>query len=63
MKMLLESKANPMPHITYNLKTGKKVVQKILEIVNEVIDLTSSIVGHERPRHFPYLVLAFRYSI
>jgi hypothetical protein len=30
MKMLLESKADPMPHRTCNLKTGEKGVQKIL---------------------------------
>jgi hypothetical protein len=50
MKMLLESKADPMPHRTCNLKTGEKVVQKILpagtkwkqilKTVNNVIYLT-----------------------
>jgi hypothetical protein len=50
MKMLLESKADPMPHKTCNLKTGEKVVQKILlagtkwkqilKTVNDVIHLT-----------------------
>jgi hypothetical protein len=54
MKMLLESKADPMPHRTCNLKTGEKVVQKILpagtkwkqilKIVNDVIHLTSFVV-------------------
>jgi hypothetical protein len=46
MKMLLELKADSMPHKTRNLKTGEKVVQKILptgtkwkgilEVVNNV---------------------------
>jgi hypothetical protein len=54
MKMLLESKADPMPHRTCNLKTGEKVVQKILpagtkwkqilKTVNDVIHLTSFVV-------------------
>jgi hypothetical protein len=47
MKMLLVSKANSIPHKTRSLKTGEKVVQKILpngtkwngilETINEVI--------------------------
>jgi hypothetical protein len=50
MKMLLESKGDRMPHRTCNLKTGEKVVQKILlagtkwkqilKTVNDVIHLT-----------------------
>jgi hypothetical protein len=56
MKMLLESKADPMPHKTRNLKTGEKVVQKILpsgtkwkgllEVVNTVIFFTDMILSH-----------------
>ena len=30
MKMLLVSKADPMPHKTWSLKTSENVVQKIL---------------------------------
>jgi hypothetical protein len=69
MKMLLETKADPMPHRTCNLKTGEKVVQKILpsgtkwkqilETVNEVISLTS-LLGDERLRHFPSVLWALR---
>jgi hypothetical protein len=69
MKMLLETKADPMPHRTCNLKTGEKVVQKILplgtkwkqilETVNEVISLTS-LLGDERLRLFPSVLWALR---
>jgi hypothetical protein len=54
MKMLLESKADCMPHRTCNLKTGGMVVQKILPVgtkwkqilktMNDVIHLTSFVV-------------------
>jgi hypothetical protein len=73
MKMLLESKADFMPHKTCNLRTGEKVVQKILpsgtkwkqilQTRNEVIGLTSSIVGDERLRHYPCALWALRYTI
>jgi hypothetical protein len=73
MEMLLESKADPMPHKTCNLRIGEKVVQKILpsgtkwkqilETVNEVIGLTSSMLGDERLRHFSCVLWALWYTI
>jgi hypothetical protein len=70
MKMLLVSKADPMPHKTRSLKTGEKVVQKILpngtkwngilETINEIILSTIfSLLFHvclfiQRGRHIQF---------
>ena len=73
MKMLLELKADFMPHKTCNLRTSEKVLQKILpsgtkwkqilQTRNEVIDLTFSIVGDECLHHYPCALWALQYTI